>query len=327
MQYVACWHKTTILRCACIVITVCGPEGCDCRSDETCPTAGFQQPAPGNGAPAAAAGEAAGYRASSAAPAVRAAPFLPHRGAAAIYPLCAFKGPCICQVSRVATRECLHAILQTKLDSCNLQGKPAPNYNDSALHAAEKAVGSKRRRTFDTLIGGHSVDASCDPACAGSRRACTSFCDNCGPVPPTVSVMPIVPRQSGRGRMRSARGLCSGRCGGEVHAGARCHAGRLPAALVRWCDARHGNCCSQPEGLHTIGYGSALAWQGLLKSTTIDCHSPAGSCLWTATMRRATAYTTKLRGRRATSAARRRWASAPPAPSASRSRCAFDHPF
>lgn len=35
------------------------------------------------------------------------------------------------------------------------QGKAAPNYNDSALDAAEKSTGAKRRRTFDTLVGEH----------------------------------------------------------------------------------------------------------------------------------------------------------------------------
>ncbi len=47
----------------------------------------------------------------------------------------------------------------------------------------------------------------------------------------------------------------------------------------------------------------------------------AGSCSWMGTTQTATACTTGCRGRRATSAARRRWASAPPAPSAAASRC------
>lgn len=34
-----------------------------------------------------------------------------------------------------------------------LQGKTAPNYSDNALDAAERSVGPKRRRTFDTIVG------------------------------------------------------------------------------------------------------------------------------------------------------------------------------
>ncbi len=34
-----------------------------------------------------------------------------------------------------------------------LQGKTAPNYTDNALDAAERSVGPKRRRTFDTIVG------------------------------------------------------------------------------------------------------------------------------------------------------------------------------
>ena len=42
-----------------------------------------------------------------------------------------------------------------------LQGKAAPNYSDSALDAAERSTGLKRRRTFDTVVGEWAVFRPC----------------------------------------------------------------------------------------------------------------------------------------------------------------------
>ena len=58
---------------------------------------------------------------------------------------------------------CTMCHMNSRLSSC-MQGKPAPNYSDEALNAADKAVGSKRRRTFDTLIGKHSIGCHKDHA-------------------------------------------------------------------------------------------------------------------------------------------------------------------
>ena len=196
-----------------------------------CPHAGIQQPAQGIGDSTAPSGQTAGVRAGSARLAVKTAPLLTHRGATAIFP------PMHSKIAHLPGRPRSLPFAGTRhhMDTCtshSTQGKPAPNYSDDALNAADKVDGAKRRRTFDTLIGRHSI----------CYKMFMHALQGLYPAIRGLSAVAMMLTQDHAAAevecedsvMRGVCGLCSGRCRGEVHTGACCHAGRLRAALVSW---------------------------------------------------------------------------------------------